>query len=89
MPYAIFVLVLLFRAARHSAESIVRSGALKFLSSPILWLILPQRPTLRCGVAAPYYLGVATIALFVYRARAAWNIVGGIGGQMSLGHSVS
>ena len=74
-------------AARHSAEGIVRSGALRFLSSPIFWLVFAAAATMPLWLS-PYYLGVATIALFYIGLALAWNIVAGIGGQMSLGHSV-
>ena len=65
----------------------MRSGALKFLSSPIFWLVFAAAATMPLWLS-PYYLGVATIALFYIGLALAWNIVAGIGGQMSLGHSV-
>ena len=36
----------------------------------------------------PYYLGIANLTLFYLGLAAAWNIVGGIAGQISLGHSL-
>ncbi len=35
-----------------------------------------------------YYSGIATKTLIFIGLAMAWNIVGGIGGQLSLGHSV-
>ncbi|MBN8902619.1 MAG: branched-chain amino acid ABC transporter permease, partial [Rhodospirillales bacterium] len=37
---------------------------------------------------SPYYLGIANLTLFYLGLAAAWNIVGGIAGQISLGHSL-
>ena len=36
----------------------------------------------------PYYLGVASLALVFIGLSSSWNIVAGIAGQMSLGHSI-
>jgi branched-chain amino acid transport system permease protein len=65
----------------------VRSGAFRFLASPIFWLVLAAAATMPFWLS-PYYLGVATIALFYVGLALSWNIVAGIAGQLSLGHSV-
>jgi branched-chain amino acid transport system permease protein len=65
----------------------VKSGALNFLSNPAFWLVFAAAATMPFWLS-PYYLGVATIALFYIGLALAWNIVAGIAGQISLGHSL-
>jgi branched-chain amino acid transport system permease protein len=65
----------------------VRSGAFRFLGNPVFWLVLAAAATMPLWLS-PYYLGVATIALFYVGLALSWNIVAGIAGQLSLGHSV-
>ena len=65
----------------------MRPGFLLKLRSPwllaalILLLVLPW-------LLPGYYLHIATLALFYAALASAWNIVGGLTGQISLGHSL-
>jgi branched-chain amino acid transport system permease protein len=59
----------------------------KALLSPIVWAVLAA------GVAMPfvlpnYYLHILTITLVYAALASAWNIVGGMAGQISLAHSL-
>ena len=57
------------------------------LRSPLLWLVFAVA-ALGPFEMSSYYLHVATLALIYVALCSAWNIVGGIGGQISLGHSL-
>ena len=62
-------------------------GANGLLRSPLFWLCFVAAASMPLWMP-PYYLGVATLALVYIGLALAWNIVAGIAGQMSLGHSV-
>jgi branched-chain amino acid transport system permease protein len=51
------------------------------MAATIFVLLLPQ-------TANPYYVKVAAIGLIFAYISSAWNIIGGYGGQLSLGHSI-
>lgn len=57
------------------------------LRSPLWWGLLAILATLP-GVLPSYYLHIATLTLVYVALASAWNIVGGIGGQISLAHSL-
>jgi branched-chain amino acid transport system permease protein len=57
------------------------------LRSPLLWLALVGLAVLP-GILPSYYLHIATLTLVYVALGSAWNIVGGIGGQISLAHSL-
>lgn len=65
----------------------MRADFLRTLRSPLLWLIMLVAAFLPLGLPT-YYLHIATLALIYVAFCSAWNIVGGIGGQISLGHSL-
>ncbi|MBN8963478.1 MAG: branched-chain amino acid ABC transporter permease [Rhizobiales bacterium] len=56
---------------------VATSGLIAVLATGIIVSMLPE-----------YYSGIATKTLIFIGLAMAWNIVGGIGGQLSLGHSV-
>ena len=58
-----------------------------FLRSPLFLLCLAVTAAMPFWLPS-YYLGIATLALVYIGLALAWNIVAGIAGQMSLGHSV-
>lgn len=57
------------------------------LRSPVLWLILAFVALLPLWLPS-YYLHMATLALVYVGFAYAWNIVGGLTGQISLAHSL-
>lgn len=57
------------------------------LKSRLLWLALAAVALLPL-VLPGYYLDIMTLALIYAALASAWNIVGGIGGQLSLAHSL-
>jgi branched-chain amino acid transport system permease protein len=65
----------------------VRAAFFTTLKSPLLWLVLAAVALLPL-VLPGYYLDIMTLALIYAALASAWNIVGGIGGQLSLAHSL-
>ena len=59
----------------------------EILRSPLLWVVFAAAAFGPLEMSS-YYLHVATLALIYVALCSAWNIVGGIGGQISLGHSL-
>ncbi len=59
----------------------------KTLSSPILWIVLAVTAMLPF-VLSSYYMNIVTLALVYVALASAWNIVGGMAGQISLAHSL-
>lgn len=57
------------------------------LRNPLGWLLLAALAALP-GVLPSYYLHIATLTLVYVALASAWNIVGGVGGQISLAHSL-
>ncbi len=57
------------------------------LRNPLWWLLLAALALLPLGLPS-YYLHIATLTLVYAALGSAWNIVGGIGGQISLAHSL-
>ena len=53
------------------------------------WILVLLAALLSAPFVLPgYYLHIATLTLVYVALASAWNIVGGIGGQISLGHSL-
>jgi branched-chain amino acid transport system permease protein len=65
----------------------MKAGTFLFLSSPAFWVIFILVGSMPFWLA-PYFLSVMSLALVFVGLALAWNIVAGIAGQMSLGHSV-
>ena len=63
------------------------TASVRLLASPIFWIGFVAVGSMPFWLP-PYYLGVAILALVYVGLALAWNIVAGIAGQMSLGHSV-
>ena len=59
----------------------------RMLKSPAFWMGAVAVASMPFWLP-PYYLGVAILAMVYIGLALAWNIVAGIAGQMSLGHSV-
>ena len=59
----------------------------KTLSSPVLWIVLAVTAMLPF-VLSSYYMNIVTLALIYVALASAWNIVGGMAGQISLAHSL-
>lgn len=59
----------------------------KTLSSPVLWIVLAFTAMLPF-VLSSYYMNIVTLALIYVALASAWNIVGGMAGQISLAHSL-
>jgi branched-chain amino acid transport system permease protein len=59
----------------------------KTLSSPILWIVIAVTAMLPF-VLSSYYMNIVTLALIYVALASAWNIVGGMAGQISLAHSL-
>jgi branched-chain amino acid transport system permease protein len=57
------------------------------LRNPLWWLLLGVLAMLPLALPS-YYLHIATLTLVYVALASAWNIVGGIGGQISLAHSL-
>ncbi|MCA0406349.1 MAG: branched-chain amino acid ABC transporter permease [Proteobacteria bacterium] len=57
------------------------------LRNPLWWLLLAALAMLPLGLPS-YYLHIATLTLVYVALGSAWNIVGGVGGQISLAHSL-
>lgn len=57
------------------------------MRSPWLWLVLLAAATLPAWLP-PYYLGIGVLTLVYVALALSWNIVGGLGGQISLAHSL-
>lgn len=57
------------------------------LRNPLWWLLLGALALLPLGLPS-YYLHIATLTLVYVALGSAWNIVGGVGGQISLAHSL-
>lgn len=57
------------------------------LCSPAFWAVLAVAASMPLWVP-PYYLGIATQTLVFVGLALAWNIVGGLAGQISLAHSL-
>jgi branched-chain amino acid transport system permease protein len=66
---------------------VIREGFFKTLGSPWLWGILALGAALPF-VLTSYHVHILTIALVYVALASAWNIVGGMGGQISLAHSL-
>lgn len=65
----------------------MKSEFFHVLRSPLFWgavILVALAPF----VLPSYYLHIATLTLIYVALASAWNIVGGIGGQISLGHSL-
>lgn len=65
----------------------MKSEFFAVLRSPVLWgaiILLALGPF----VLPSYYLHIATLTLVYIALASSWNIVGGIGGQISLAHSL-
>lgn len=65
----------------------MKRGFFDLLRSPVLWAVLAVAATMPLWVP-PYYLGIATQTLVFVGLALAWNIVGGLAGQISLAHSL-
>lgn len=65
----------------------INDGFYKTLASPALWVILLLAAALPLALNS-YYLHILTIALVYVALASAWNIVGGMAGQISLAHSL-
>lgn len=65
----------------------MRPDFFEFLRSPLLWIPVALAALLPMGLTA-YHLAIGTLALLYVTLALAWNIVGGMAGQISLGHSV-
>ena len=65
----------------------MRDEFFQTLRSPILWLVLLIAALLPLGLPS-YYLHILTLSLVYVALGSAWNIVGGIAGQISLAHSL-
>jgi branched-chain amino acid transport system permease protein len=65
----------------------INDGFYKTLASPALWVILLLAASLPLALNS-YYLHILTIALVYVALASAWNIVGGMAGQISLAHSL-
>ena len=63
------------------------TASVRLLASPAFWIGFVAVGSMPFWLP-PYYLGVAILALVYVGLALAWNIVAGIAGQMSLGHSV-
>lgn len=61
-------------------------GALRKQSLPIIVIVVAI--ALPLAIQNPYYLHILIIALMWAYLASAWNIIGGFGGQLSLGHGV-
>jgi branched-chain amino acid transport system permease protein len=66
---------------------VIREDFFKTLASPWLWGILALS-ALMPFVLTSYHIHILTIALVYVALASAWNIVGGMGGQISLAHSL-
>jgi branched-chain amino acid transport system permease protein len=66
---------------------VIREDFFKTLASPWLWGILALSE-LMPFVLTSYHIHILTIALVYVALASAWNIVGGMGGQISLAHSL-
>ena len=58
-----------------------------FLRAPWLWLAVLAVASFPAWLSS-YHLGIATLALLYVSLALAWNIVGGMAGQISLAHSL-
>jgi branched-chain amino acid transport system permease protein len=65
----------------------MKRGFFDLLRSPVLWAVLAVAASMPLWVP-PYYLGIATQTLVFVGLALAWNIVGGLAGQISLAHSL-
>jgi len=65
----------------------MRPDFFQFLRSPLLWIPVALAACLPWGLSA-YHLAIGTLALLYVCLALAWNVVGGIAGQISLAHSV-
>ncbi|WP_420130920.1 branched-chain amino acid ABC transporter permease [Rhodopseudomonas sp.] len=65
----------------------INDGFYKTLASPALWVMLLLAASLPLALNS-YYLHILTIALVYVALASAWNIVGGMAGQISLAHSL-
>jgi branched-chain amino acid transport system permease protein len=65
----------------------VQAAFFTTLRSPLLWLVLAAAALLPLALPG-YYLNILTLALIYAALASAWNIVGGIAGQLSLAHSL-
>jgi branched-chain amino acid transport system permease protein len=57
------------------------------LRNPLWWIALAGLAMLPLGLPS-YYLHIATLTLVYVALGSTWNIVGGVGGQISLAHSL-
>ncbi|MCG6205657.1 branched-chain amino acid ABC transporter permease [Rhodopseudomonas sp. HC1] len=65
----------------------INDGFYKTLASPALWVLLLLAASVPLALNS-YYLHILTIALVYVALASAWNIVGGMAGQISLAHSL-
>lgn len=65
----------------------IGDGFVKTLASPWLWVVVALAAMLPFALNS-YYLHILTIALVYVALASAWNIVGGMAGQISLAHSL-
>ncbi|TCU64072.1 amino acid/amide ABC transporter membrane protein 2 (HAAT family) [Bradyrhizobium sp. R2.2-H] len=65
----------------------IREDFYRTLRSPWLWTILALSAVLPFMLSS-YHVHILTIALVYVALASAWNIVGGMGGQISLAHSL-
>lgn len=65
----------------------IREDFYRTLRSPWLWTILTLSAVLPFMLSS-YHVHILTIALVYVALASAWNIVGGMGGQISLAHSL-
>ncbi|WP_291603957.1 hypothetical protein [Bradyrhizobium sp.] len=65
----------------------IREEFYQTLASPWLWGILAVSALTPLALTS-YHVHILTIALVYVALASAWNIVGGMGGQISLAHSL-
>lgn len=59
----------------------------QLLRAPAVWLVLAFAALMPLWLP-PYYLGIGVLTLIYIALALSWNIVGGLGGQISLAHSL-
>ena len=65
----------------------MKAGAFSFLANYVFLAILAVVASMPFWLPS-YFLGIASLALVFIGLASSWNIVAGIAGQMSLGHSI-
>ncbi len=86
LPYALLIIILIFRPRGFSVQKRFDGGPemKRWLAGAMVFVVL----TLLGAFADPYFISLMTIVLLFTFLGQSWNLMLGIGGQLSIGHAL-